>query len=190
MGKIEYPSFIDVGLIKGKFDQEGNRRYILTIPFSKKPSKMALAILKNPSKATEKESDITVNRIISYIHKNLKEIDMVIIANLFVYCSTNAKELNLIVDDKGKDYVIGNDKSSPFKTDKLINEAIEKSLKIIIAWGNSNGIEKTLYKWRVKQIFKLLEGRELFYVKKITKKGNPLHGQSWGYDYELLKYKK
>jgi hypothetical protein len=188
--EFDYPYFVKREHIHAIFDYDRKRRYLLTIPFSEKPTKSILIILKNPSEANEYKSDMTVKRVIMYVKSNLSDINNVIIANLFVYCSKNPQEINKKLNEISEDYVTGNDSTNRLNNNNKIKEAAKQASKIIIAWGNSNGIKGDTYNRRVKEIFDLLKEKQFYYVRSKSKKGNPLHGQMWSYKYKLLKWKQ
>lgn len=144
-------------------------RYLLRIPFSKQPQNRALIILKNPSIATGKSSDYTVNKVCDYCYQ--KGFDEVLILNLFSFRAKDASNMVQAAEEYGDDYVIGED------NDKYIKSAIGSVNKIIIAWGENPSNYKKQYDKRIENVLRLLKGNNLYYVGKVSKKGNyPLHG--------------
>lgn len=68
-------------------------RFSLAIPFRRVENKTALVILMNPSKATEKVSDSTVNNVLARVYNECSEVSKVIIANLYPLYETCSEKL-------------------------------------------------------------------------------------------------
>lgn len=201
---FNYPDFIDTTLITGLIDRDNNRRFLLSIPLKKETKNSLLVILKNPSCATTRECDVTINRIINYVYKNksnylLKGIDKIQIVNLFACYETYSDSLKEIYDELGADCLIGNDNISTddesfieLNNDNIIKETVKNAALIILAWGDSPKGIKPLYRRRVNQIKTFIRdlgmSSKTYYVASISKDGNPKHGQVWGYSDELIKY--
>lgn len=166
--------------------EKENKRLWLSLVIDNNATESLLVILKNPSRATKDLSDKTVFTVTKYVHKNkkkypeLKNVGTVIIVNLIPFYETYAEQLATsglkIIDKQNKE---------------IISDLTSKHKKVIIAWGNH---PKGLYKEfeDLKQTtFDILKANKnnVFYVDKLSKSGNPKHGQVWGYENELLKYK-
>lgn len=61
-----YPKYIK----SKKYSQENGKRFYLELVFNEHKNKAVIVVLKNPSKATDKFSDHTVNRVSNYIYNN------------------------------------------------------------------------------------------------------------------------
>lgn len=112
-------------------------------------------------------------------HSAFKNIGTIIIVNLIPFYETYADQLGTlgvsIIDKQYQD---------------TIADFTSKHKNVIIAWGNH---PKGLYKEyeQLKQItFDTLRKNKnnVFYVDKLSKNGNPRHGQVWGYEKELLNF--
>jgi len=190
--KFEYQDFVLKNKIEAIFDSEDKkrRRYFLSLPFSDEPKNPILVILKNPSIANKQESDNSVNRILKYIHKHLRQFDKVNITNLFVYCCSKSKYINPAIDKFGEDYVVGNKLGDKYNNDKILINEIKKASKIIVAYGNSNGIDKDLYKNRVNFIKRLLKNKDVIYINKLSKNDkHPFHAAYWSINMMYFKFK-
>ncbi|WP_070120857.1 DUF1643 domain-containing protein [Bacillus marinisedimentorum] len=173
---LEYPSLV----LKEKIKSEGDDhyRYALNIPLSDQPKNKVVVIMKNPSVASHTNGDQTANRVINYCHR--KGFDYITIVNLFAYRTPDAKTLKT---KAGEIDIIGPE------NDSHIHRAIEDADTVILAWGNYPAGLKAKYDNRVRNILQLIEGKNLFYIDKISNKGiYPLHGMVWGYKMEMLPF--
>ena len=163
-------------------DEKNNYRYSLRLPFSKLPQNKVLVILKNPSIATRYHPDYTINKICDYCYQN--GFDEVVVTNLFAYRAKHPNDMvNAALNNK-KD-VIGSD------NDNYIKAEMSKVNKIIVAWGEYPINYKKQYVERIKNVLNFLQGNDLFYVEKLSKKDrSPLHARSWGNDMPLIKMLK
>jgi hypothetical protein len=165
--------------------EKENKRLWLSLNIDSNLKETLLVILKNPSRATKDISDKTVYTVTSYVHKNrekyspFKDIGTVIILNLIPFYQTYAELLatsNLNIIDK--------------ENIRTISDLTSKHKNVIIAWGNHpKGLYKE-YEELKKTTFDNLKTNKnnVFYVDKLSKKGNPKHGQVWGYDNKLLSF--
>lgn len=165
-------------------DKNNRKRYAIEIEFKGKRDgeEKWLVILKNPSRAGEQdisESDCTVNRVCEYFYQNKLDVSKVIIMNLFpvyeTYSSKLIERVGDLVDETNKK--------------KLLN-TINSVDDIVLAWGSHPSC-----------CFKLFEEMKLFVKNALVNKNvyqmahprwglskeKPLHGQVWGYKYELCK---
>lgn len=191
-----YPTFVDTHNIVMdpellSKDDEYPRRFSLNIPFNDRKGTRIAVILKNPSDATKDVCDVTVNRVVNYIHTSthpvLRHVARVTIVNLMASSETDSTNLSSIISTKGFDYVVGND-GLVRRNDDVIRNAINAAGGgVILAWGNSPKGLTAYYKSRVNQVLKtVLENhRRMFYVDCLSAQGHPKHGQIWGYDDEL-----
>jgi hypothetical protein len=165
--------------------EKENKRLWLSLNIDNNLKDSLLVILKNPSRATKDISDKTVFTVTSYIHKNrekyppFKDIGTIIILNLIPFYQTYAELLvtsNLNIIDK--------------ENLQTINDLTAKHKNVIIAWGDH---PKSLYK-EYEELKKTILDKlkvnknNIFYVDKLSKNGNPKHGQVWGYSNKLLTY--
>ena len=163
-----------------------NKRLWLSLLIDKYAKESLLVILKNPSRATKNISDKTVFTVTNYVHKNrnkysaLKNIGTITIINLIPFYETYANQLVIlgtkIIDKQNLD---------------VINDLTLKHNKVIVAWGNHpKGLHKEYEELKQKTLDILkLNRNNVFYLDKLSKSGNPKHGQVWGYENELLKFK-
>ena len=163
-----------------------NKRLWLSLLIDKNAKESLLVILKNPSRATKNISDKTVFTVTNYVHKNrnkysaLKNIGTITIINLIPFYETYADQLVIlgakIIDKQNLD---------------TINDLTLKHKKVIVAWGDHpKGLRKEYEELKQKTLDILkLNRNNVFYLDKLSKIGNPKHGQVWGYDNELLKFK-
>ena len=166
--------------------EKENKRLWLSLNVDSNLKDSLVVILKNPSRATKDISDKTVYTVTSYVHKNrkkypqFKDIGTVIILNLIPYYQTYAELLassNLNIIDK--------------ENRQIINELTSKHKNIIIAWGDHpKGLYKEYEELKRTTLDSLKTNKnKVFFVDKLSKNGNPKHGQVWGYDNELKEYK-
>lgn len=166
--------------------EKENKRLWLSLDIDNNLKDSLVVILKNPSRATKDISDKTVFTVTNYVYRNrkkyspFKNIGTVIIINLIPYYETYADQLGTI----GVNII---DKQNL----NTITDLTSKHKNVIVAWGDH---PKGLYKEyeQLKQAtFNTLKTNKnnVFYVDKLSKHGNPKHGQVWGYDNELKEYK-
>ncbi|QOJ28002.1 MAG: DUF1643 domain-containing protein [Ignavibacteriales bacterium] len=154
------------------------RRYWLRMRFDTGGEKTVVVILKNPSRATGEVSDKTVFNVANYIYKNsrtnpvLKGAGSVVILNLIPAYETYSERL------KERNEALADNENL-----RYIKKFAKEAAVIIAAWGDPpKGLEKEYTALR-DDVMEILNGssREIFYVDKLSKKGNPKHGQIWGY---------
>jgi hypothetical protein len=163
-----------------------NKRLWLSLLIDKNAKESLLVILKNPSRATKNISDKTVFTVTNYVHKNrnkystLKNIGTIIIINLIPFYETYADQLVIlgakIIDKQNLD---------------IINDLTLNHKNVIVAWGDHpKGLRKEYEELKQSTLDILkLNRNNVFYLDKLSKSGNPKHGQVWGYENELLKFK-
>lgn len=165
--------------------EKENKRLWLSLRIEEKSEEGILVILKNPSRATKDISDKTVFNVTNYIHKNkrtyppLENIGMIIIANLIPYYETYANLLatsrQQIIDEQNQ---------------RTIAQLASMHKNVIIAWGNHPKGLHAEYEELKRNVFGILRmnGNNVFHVGKISRIGNPKHGQVWGYKDELSEF--
>ena len=177
----KYPHFIkEVSLSK-----TDNKRYWLKLVFDETKKESIVIILKNPSKANKEISDKTVYNVSSYIYRNrhkhsvLSDIGSVIILNLIPHYQTYSKELRSlksdIIDQVNLD---------------TINRFTRQHSRVIIAWGNAPEGLFSQYEAIKNSVMNILSQNKnkVLYVDKLSKSGNPKHGQIWGYKDDLIPF--
>ena len=176
-----YPNFVQ----NVELEKTDDKRFWLKLQIDESKKESIVVILKNPSRANKTVSDKTVYNVSSYIYHNqdkyeaLKDIGSIIILNLMPHYQTYSDKLealkNDIICDKNLD---------------AINRITSENLKVIIAWGNHpSGLfkEYEILKTRVMKILSK-NSNKVLYVDKLSKTGNPKHGQVWAYKNKLIKY--
>lgn len=179
--KYKHPEFV-LGTADKRVEKE-NKRLWLSLIIDKNETENLLVILKNPSRATKDISDKTVFNVTNYVYKNrekysaLKKVGTVIIINLIPFYETYADQLTIsglkIIDKQNQD---------------IITDLTSKHKNVIVAWGDHpKGLYKE-YEQLKQSTFDTLRSNKnnVFYVDKLSKNGNPKHGQVWGYENELL----
>jgi hypothetical protein len=176
----KYPEFVsEVNLRNNE-----KKRYWLNVTIDNGKKESIVVILKNPSRASKEISDKTVFNVCNYIYRNqnkyteLNDVGNVIILNLIPNYETYSHLLKNVQDE-----IIDQENL------KTINDFCVKHNRVIIAWGNHpNGLYNEYQKLKSSTIKILQENKnEIFYVDKMSKDGNPKHGQIWGYKNELIK---
>lgn len=165
---------------------EENKRLWLTLTIDETKQESIIVILKNPSRATKDISDKTVSTVTRYIDKNrtkykqLKNIGTVIILNLIPFYETYSEKLTV----NGSGII---DKSNL----KTIEEFTSKHKTVIAAWGDHPKGLAAEYEELKNMVLQIIKDNknDLYYVDKLSKKGNPKHGQVWGYKDSLYAYK-
>ena len=180
----KHPEFVTTTADRRIIEQ--NKRLWLTLTIDETKNESIIVILKNPSRATKDISDKTVFTVTKYIYNNrskykqLKDIGTVIILNLIPFYETYSEKL--VANSSG---IIDRENL------KTIQEFTSNHKTVIAAWGDHpNGLaaEYEELKNMVLQIIKDNKN-DLYYVDKLSKKGNPKHGQVWGYGDLLHTYK-
>ena len=176
---MQYPSFVDTSNIQ----ENGNAtyRYSLAIPFvNPKGQKGDLfVILKNPSKATIKYSDVTVSKVCHVAYNN--GYSSVTIYNLFPYRGT--KPTSLINFFNGSNYVAEMSKNLG------IIKANTNKKDVVYAWGNNTISQKKkirrIYDDAINDLTSNITPSKVFNVR-INKSQYPLHGQRWSHNDKLV----
>lgn len=154
-------------------------RYLLEIKLRDGPSlnpRLAV-ILKNPSTASALKSDPTIGKVEAWARR--RNFASLLYINLFAVRSTQPAPLN----DWDYAYTVGPD------NDYYIREAVAQADTVVVAWGNSNGIDPRRYDRRIREVLALLEGYRLQVVGEPTRLGYPRHGLLWNNEPELSDFK-
>ena len=100
--------------------------------------------------------------------------------------------LNITID-KEKDESIVVILKNPSRATKDISDktVFKKHAHVIVAWGDCPKGLYTEYEVLKNTIISYLKANnnKVYYVDKLSKSGNPKHGQIWGYDNHLLPFK-
>ena len=204
MSPISYPNFVNTSDIH----EIGNstHRYILYIPFNKKNTDhdTLVVVLKNPSKATPYQADVTVSKVCNVAYYN--GYASVIILNLFPIRSTNPSGVLQLYNNPDFDSIM----EENFVHIK--NEC--KNRDVILAWGKDSISKSSLNSKRNKEIYKKVVRRVTRIVSKYAAKTffvrscscphqsnkcviscakphserYPLHGQRWCNQEKLITY--
>lgn len=170
-----YPDFIS----NISLENTDAKRYWLKLEFDESKNESIVVILKNPSRANKEVSDKTVFNVSSYIYKNrnkypeFQDIGSIVILNLIPNYQTYSDQLeplrNEIIDHLNLEAI-----------DRFTHECNN----VIIAWGNHpRGLFKEYEELKIKVMDILSKNNnKVLYVHKMSKAGNPKHGQIWGYD--------
>lgn len=179
----QYPCFVIEAA--DKRSEKENKRLWLKLTIDKNRDDSIVVILKNPSRATKDISDKTVSNVTKYIYKNkdnyesLKNIGTIIILNLIPFYETYSHELKNVKID-----------IVDIENLKTIREITSKHKNVVIAWGDPpRGLQKQYENLKHSVMDILKENKtNLYHVDKLSKKGNPKHGQVWSHKNTLIKY--
>lgn len=185
MRKIKYPPFVNVeNVITKPISSDCKYRYVLEIPltYSKESNcKTVIVILKNPSKANENESDVTITRVCNAAKEN--GYSHIKIFNMFPYKSTSAKAVKEFIESKKYQKHID-------INDKYLKDAVLQVEDIVFAWGtNTISHSKQIsmeYQKRKNIIINMCKSKNTLMVNGGTKE--PLHGQRWKNDSKFVKF--
>ena len=127
----------------------------------------------NPNRADAEVNDPTITRCINFARS--WDYGRLEVVNLFAYRTPKPSLLKRATEPIGKD------------NDRYIIESVEKSDRVILAWGNARNIVSLVCKaddgaiaprlWRKQDIYtlELLKNHNHLYSLGITKKGCPRH---------------
>lgn len=148
----------------------GRYRYLLEVRLAEGPGPRLLAVLKNPSTASDKRSDPTVGKAEAWARR--RGFASLAVVNLFAWRSPHPEKLN------GRPYptIVGPD------NDRHILAAAEDADLIAAGWGNPNGIDPKVYARRIKAVLALLAPCPLHRIGPPTKAGQPRHALLWNGD--------
>lgn len=175
----KYPDFItDITL-----EKTHTKRYWLKLVFDDTKNETLGIILKNPSRANKEVSDKTIYNVSSYIYKNrdkypeFKDVGTIVILNLIPNYQTYSDQLEPL-----KHEIIDPENLA------IIKQFTSQCNNVIIAWGNyPKGLLKEFEELKTNVMDILSENNnKVLYVDKLSKAGNPKHGQIWGYKDTLI----
>jgi hypothetical protein len=144
-------------------------RYLLEVRLVAEPAlhpRLAV-ILKNPSTASATRSDPTVGKVEAWARR--RGFATVVYVNLFARRATRPGML------RGMPYeaVVGPE------NDAWVQAAVAWADVTVAAWGNPNGIERTIYDRRIGEVLRLVEPTRPLVVGRPTRLGYPRHGLQW-----------
>lgn len=146
-------------------------RYLLQVALSPEWNHFPAitVILKNPSTADAQRGDPTTGKVEAWARHHGYAI--VTYLNLFALRSPYPKVINSV------DYA----EAVGAANDQTIQDELCYAQKIVIAWGNPNGIKATRYQQRVAEVTKLLQHAQKIahIVGSNTLLGYPRHGLQW-----------
>ena len=180
----KHPEFVT--RTEAKRIEEENKRLWLTLTIEENLKESVVVILKNPSRATKDISDKTVFNVTNYIHKNrenykqLKNTGTIIILNLIPFYETYSDQLAI-----SKTKIIDKENLKTIKDFSLKNK------NVIIAWGDHPKGLYNEYEHIKKSVLDILKANRnnIYYIDKLSRNGNPKHGQIWGYENKLIEFK-
>ena len=126
-------------------------------------NKIALVIMKNPSKANHQESDQTINRVLEVMYES--GYGKCYVVNLIPYYGTNSRTIAQKADS---------DEGILRRNDNYIKSKIEVASRIFVAWGGNSGFDAIFYDERIKEIKNMLINKKVYCYKK-NKNGTPIH---------------
>lgn len=151
MNMVKYKDYVGEKKIKSDKKFPGKCRYVaryrLNIPQNdcSTQEKIATVILKNPSKADEKNSDQTINTVLEYMYAF--QYSRVYIVNLIPVYATNSS----LADRKlwHNSYIIK-------KNNKYIFSAICIADKVFVGWGGSLTPDPLLFREQIEYVSECL----------------------------------
>lgn len=161
-----------------ELDESSTYRYVLEVLLtSGVDNNPLIVILKNPSTADATKTDPTTNHVEAWArHHGFTSVTYL---NLFAY---RAVKPTMLKEFSYEDIV------GPQNNHRL-NQYLRHDSTVIIAWGNPNGINKTVYDKRIREVRLRIRSKKAtaHVVKRISDGGYPLHGLCWGRDFPYHK---
>ena len=191
-----YPSsVVSVKLID--FSHPVRRRVLLRIRVKGGSGKTVLFIMMNPSKATDRVSDTTVNKVITYASQMCSAmvgVSNIYVLNLYTVYETVSGDLGGYIKRYGFEFCTGNDKTCYPTNDSLIAALAAISDFTILAWGRPTGNKQHLidckYHYRVITVLRLLksfQGRVYHLDNKLSLGIYPKHPVKINYLWTITK---
>ena len=185
--QIPHYKTIDEFSIEAAFSSDKKYRYLLSMKYANtlldsERDKSIAVIMKNPSAADEKKADATIRKVETFVYNRFLDVRQLHILNIFAFRATEPADLNQAFDVGDAMEVIGTE------NDRIIRNTLAEMDYIILAWGNTSGIDKTMYEeriYRVKMMMEEVSRHKIFTITGRTKTKHPLHGLMWGYDYDI-----
>ncbi|WP_409174408.1 DUF1643 domain-containing protein [Brevibacillus fortis] len=176
----KYKSYVDKENIKFRGCIELNQRYLLEVPLIRddENQKTVLVIMKNPSVADKNNSDHTINNVLKFCWG--KGYRKVLIMNLYSFYSTDPKGIANHINNNQIHLAVGED------NDKVLKDVLSEVYDIIVAWGGNTFGLTDYYKNRIKQVYKIINSKNLYYVESVSGEGwYPRHPQVWSVNKQI-----
>jgi hypothetical protein len=153
-GRVELPNRPNV-VGSAEFSHCGDYRYVLTKRWA--DGQTLVAIMLNPSTATEAVDDPTVRRVVLRA-QGMEEVGSLAVLNVYAYRATNPRELREVPDPVGPE------------NDRWIAAMVARADKVLIAWGNRGAP-------RASAVLSILARRDVpvYRLGSPTRRGNPRH---------------
>ena len=185
--QIPHFELVDLESVEAVFSTDRRYRYLLSLSYSdtlldSQREKTAVVLLKNPSAADDHRADATIRKVETFIYHRFPDVRTLYILNIFAFRATEPGDLNALYLKSSAMEVIGEE------NDHVIRKAVENCAYLILAWGNSSGIDRDLYEeriYRVKQLLHDVPRQNIFQISGMKQTIHPLHGLMWGYDYKI-----
>lgn len=166
-------------------DSIDNYRYLLSFESRYRDNGETVAIiLMNPSKAGifngVEKVDSTVGKVLCWCERQKYRI--VHILNLFPYRDPHPAQLTTL----GFATLIGDQQRCDTKIIDTCNNI--NTNKIIIAWGDCDGIPPNLVQRRTNWIWGILDIKKVYHVGDKTLYDNPRHGRMWNGNPQINKW--
>ncbi len=146
------------------FSRDRRHRYLLTRRLGFQFT-TCLFIMLNPSTADATKSDPTVTRCINYVrHWGFGRLE---VCNIFAYRATDPRELYGLSEYVPECYNVANGPEN----DVHIRAAIDRSDRVVCAWGNHG----RLFKRGAEVHEMIIEAGKIPFVFKFTKELQPVH---------------
>jgi hypothetical protein len=168
----QYKDYIDKNLIEVHLNTDENLRYLIKVPLINNGNKTVLVIMKNPSKADNIQSDMTINNVLNFA--SMYNYRVVYIMNLYSYYSTDPDMIGNLVRNNKEHFAIGE------KNDEILKNVVNKVDEVIVGWGSDSFGCTKKYKDRIRTVTEIIRNKELFYVQSIGGRNwYPRHPQVW-----------
>lgn len=151
-------------------------------------------VMMNPSKATTEVSDKSVNAVIRYVYEMnrvLRDIDTVVILNLYTVYETASGNLGNIVEAHGFDFATGNDALARPKNDEILSTEAARAERVVAAWGRPNATNAALqscrYAQRALEVLRILRPYPIYHMDQLRDEVYPKHPRGIHYDWVLTR---
>jgi hypothetical protein len=148
-------------------------RYLLEVALRATPSPRLVVVMKNPSTASQTRTDPTIGKVQAWACRH--GFGAVAVVNLFALRATQPSDLNRYsyADSVGPE------------NDRIVQAVCMEANRVVVAWGEANGMASDRYERRIREVLALLAGVKLHIVGPLTRQGYPRHGLLWNGGCEL-----